>query len=294
MSPDPTIAILGPGLLGGSIALAARQHLPEARIHMWGRREEAVADLKARGIADMASTDAKEVVRDAWIVVLAVPVPAMKATLEPIMDSLDEGAIVTDVGSVKVSVLRDLEPLFAGRHTRFVGSHPMAGSEESGIQAARSGLFEGATCLLTPTPSTDADALYRIESFWQVLGCKTKRMDAPTHDRQVARISHMPHAMAYALSLAALRSDPHAVECAGNGFRDSTRIAASDPDLWTGILLENRDEVIAALEDAAARVQDVLALVRANDKEPLRAFLAEAQQLRKTLPNGAAHNHGTD
>lgn len=294
MSPDPTIAILGPGLLGGSIALAARQHLPDARIHMWGRRAEAVADLKARGIADLASTDAKEVVRDAWIVVLAVPVPVMKATLEPIMDALDDGAIVTDVGSVKVSVLRDLEPLFAGRHPRFVGSHPMAGSEESGIQAARSGLFEGATCLLTPTSTTDPDALYRIESFWQVLGCKTKRMDAPTHDRQVARISHMPHAMAYALSLAALRSDPRAVECAGNGFRDSTRIAASDPDLWTGILLENRDEVISALEDAAARVQDVLALVRANDKEPLRAFLAEAQQLRKTLPNGAAHNHGTD
>ncbi len=315
MSPDPTIAILGPGLLGGSIALAVGKHLPEARIHLWARRQEAAEELSTKPIAELTawggtddappeikttrishfvSTDAAAVVKDAWIVILAVPVPVMRAALEPVMHAIDADAIVTDVGSVKASVLRDLEPLFDGRGARFVGSHPMAGSEQSGIHAARPDLFEGATCLITPGPRTDADAIYRIESFWQVLGCRTQRMDPQVHDRKVARISHMPHAVAYALTLAGLRADPDAVACAGKGFRDTTRIAASDPDLWTGILLENRDEVLAALADASARVQDVLALVRANDKERLRALLAEAQKLRNTLPNGAAHDHGTD
>ena len=169
----------------------------------------------------------------------------------------------------------------------------MAGSEKTGIDAATGDLFEGATCLVTPTPNTDADALARVEAFWTALGAKTQRMSLGEHDRKVARISHAPHAVAFAQVVAALRADPSAAEIVGNGFRDSTRIAASDPGLWAGILMENQNEVVSALTDVSARIQDVLAMVRDGDKEKLRQFLAEAQQLRALVP-AAAPDHGND
>jgi prephenate dehydrogenase len=192
---------------------------------------------------------------------------------------------------VKGSVIEALEPLLRQAGIDFVGSHPMAGSEKTGIEAATNDLFEGATCLVTPTANTNADALARVESFWQTLGAKTLRMSLDVHDRKVARISHAPHAVAYAQVMAALKVDPSAAQIVGNGFRDSTRIAASDPDLWTGILLENKSEVVSALADTAARIQDVLAMVRDGDKEKLRQFLAEAQQLRAQVPTDAS-DHG--
>jgi prephenate dehydrogenase len=281
MPPERSIAILGPGLLGGSLALAVKQAWPSLEVRMWGRRAEAVAEVLRLGIADFASTDAGAVVQNASLVVLATPVVVMEQVSVALQGRLAPDAVVTDVGSVKRSVVKVLEPLFASAGIPFVGSHPMAGSEQTGISAARADLFLGATCILTPTVQTQPAALARVQAFWSALGCRLLSMTVDEHDRKVARISHLPHAVAFALVRAALQDDPNAAECAGNGFRDTTRIAGSDPDLWSGILLENQAEVVAALQDAVTDLQDLLAIVRGADKEQLRHYIATAQELKR-------------
>jgi prephenate dehydrogenase len=281
MPPEHSIAILGPGLLGGSLALAVKQAWPSLEVRMWGRRAEAVAEVLRLGIADFASTDAGAVVQNASLVVLATPVVVMEQVSVALQGRLAPDAVVTDVGSVKRSVVKVLEPLFASAGIPFVGSHPMAGSEQTGISAARADLFLGATCILTPTVQTQPAALARVQAFWSALGCRLLSMTVDEHDRKVARISHLPHAVAFALVRAALQDDPNAAECAGNGFRDTTRIAGSDPDLWSGILLENQAEVVVALQDAVTDLQDLLAIVRGADKEQLRHYIATAQELKR-------------
>lgn len=293
MTHERSIAVFGPGLLGGSLAMAVRRALPAATIRIWARRQEAVDAVVERGLADYASTDASDVVAGASLVILATPIEHMKGLSERFVDALPADAVVTDVGSVKHSVVDALEALFSSRGKAFVGSHPMAGSERAGLEAARVDLFTGATCIVTPTSLTSPQAILRVRAFWTQLYCRVLTMDPAEHDRKIARISHLPHVVASMLTLAALRQDPTAAVCTGNGFRDSTRIAAGDPDLWTGILSENRHELIAGLEDAAALTQDLLAIVRSHDNEKLRHFLAEAQLLRASVPS-AAQNYGND
>lgn len=280
-APERSIAILGPGLLGGSLALALKKCWPQSQVRLWGRREAAVQDVLLRGIADMASTDIGEVTHSASLVILATPVEVMEQVSRSLQGKLASDVVVTDVGSVKRDVVAMLEPLFANSGIPFVGSHPMAGSEETGIHAARADLFTGATCIITPTAQTPSAALDRVHSFWTALGCRLLSMTVAEHDRKVARISHLPHAVAFALVRAALQSDVSAADCAGNGFRDSTRIAASDPELWSGILLQNQAEVIAGLQDAVTDLQELLAIVRGADKEQLRHYIATAQELKR-------------
>jgi prephenate dehydrogenase len=246
-----------------------------------------VQDIQRRGLAHFASTDPAVVADGASFVVLATPVTVMESVSSAIVGRLSPDAVVTDVGSVKQSVVNLLEPLFASRGHSFVGSHPMAGSDKAGIEAARHDLFKGASCIVTPTPQTSEASVSRAIQFWQTLGCRLLTMPPDEHDRKVARISHLPHAMAAAVVLAALRRDESAAQCTGNGFRDSTRVAGGDPALWTGILLENRSEVVSALEDVAAQTKELLAIISRQDNEALRRFLAEAQRLRALVPPGA-------
>lgn len=293
MTHERSLAILGPGLLGGSLAMAVRRTLPGVQVRVWARRQEAVDEVNRRALAQFASTDASEVVAGASLVVLATPIEHMQAQCAGFAAALDPDAVVTDVGSVKGCVVAPLESLLASRGRAFVGSHPMAGSEKAGIEAARADLFTGATCITTTTANIDQAALLRVQTFWKQLYCRVLTMTPEEHDRKIARISHLPHAMASVVTLAALRSDPSAAQCSGNGFRDSTRIAAGDPDLWTGILTENRAELLAGLEETAAITQELLDLVRRQDSASLRRFLSEAQALRVTVPSGATQ-HSND
>lgn len=298
--PPPTtercIAILGPGLLGGSMAKALRRSSPGCLLRIWGRREEAVREILDQGLAGFASTDPLEVVQGASLIVFAVPVRAMAGLAQQIVGGVDDDALITDAGSVKQCVVEALEPIFAGSKASFIGSHPMAGSHETGLAAARETLFDGATCLLTPTPNTRPGAVERVTQFWESLGCDPKRilqLALEAHDRKVARISHMPHAAAFALVRAALRDDPAAVQCAGPGFRDATRIAGSDPDLWTGILMENREAVLDSLQDVASQLTELVEIIRNSNEEALRRFLSEARALQQLIP--AEHKtHGND
>ncbi len=295
LSASRIIAILGPGLLGGSIAMAVKKRLPGSQVRIWARRPDAVSDLQKQGLCSLATTSVIEAAQGSSLIVLAVPVDAMPALAREIATAATApGCIVTDVGSVKGGVVSALEAALHGTAIRFVGSHPMAGSEKTGISAARADLFEGARCLVTPTGLTDPAALADTISFWKALGCEVLPPMSPAeHDRKVARISHLPHLLAAVATLAALRKDASVLECGGNGFRDTTRVAAGDPGLWAGIVKANRAEVAAALRDARERLAELLEMVDGMNDEALRRFLAEAKALRDRLPAGRS-KHGDD
>lgn len=278
------VAILGPGLLGGSLLMALRQRLPGVHLRAWARREEAVAQLRERGLAEVCSTSVTEVVNGADLVVLCTPVETMPAIgAELAKSSMTKGAVVTDVGSVKAVVVAGVEQALSGSGYDFVGSHPMAGSEKTGLEAARADLFENQVCLVTPTLFSTNEALAKVRGLWKLLGCRLHEMSPEEHDRKVARISHMPHLAAAAVALASLHEDPSAGVCAGNGFRDTTRVASGNADLWTGIVMENREEVLHAVREARDRMSELVAMIENMDESGLRRFLSEAKALRDAV-----------
>jgi prephenate dehydrogenase len=215
------------------------------------------------------------------MVVLCTPVETMPALAVEIAGlPARPRCVVTDVGSVKGPLVAALEDIFVQTSYQFLGSHPMAGSERAGLEAAREDLFVNAACLLTPTLFTADAALEALRIFWAAVGCRVLEMSPEEHDRKVARVSHLPHVAAAVTALASLKEDPTASQCAGNGFRDTTRVAAGDPALWTGILLENRTEVVAALRDARDLFDELLAVLENVDDKALYHFLMEAKSLR--------------
>lgn len=281
-TPLGGVAIFGPGLIGGSVALALRARSPGTKISIWGRRPEQLAEILRRGIADSVETDPAAAVSGADIAVLCTPVGSMRELAAAMAPGLSPSAVVTDVGSVKACVAAQLEPLLG---SRFIGAHPMAGSERSGLAAARADLFAGAPCLITPTPESDAAALQVVSGFWKELGCSVTTMSPPEHDRLVARISHLPHALAFALVNLVLDTLPAGSHhLAGGSFRDATRVAASDPALWTGILTENRTEVAAALRDMSKLLESMATALGDENPDSLLDFLVRAKQHRDSLP----------
>ncbi len=193
-----------------------------------------------------------------------------------IVPFLGEKTLVTDVGSVKAGIVMELESVFGPK--RFLGSHPMAGSEQSGSSAARADLFIGAACIVTPTEKTPAAPVERITQFWKSLQCEVHCLSPGVHDQQVALISHLPHLLAGCLVNAV--ADPAAFDLAGQGFRDSTRIASGPPEMWRGILQSNRTQLLAALEALQAQISLAGQLLRADDAVGLRNFLAAAKTKR--------------
>ncbi len=279
MSPERLITLYGPGLLGGSLALAIQEQFPETKLRLWARRAEAENGIRARGIDAEFFTDPTAAASGASLIILCTPVESMAALAQQIaMADLPADCLITDVGSVKGQVVSQLEPIL-GKH--FIGSHPMAGSEKTGIEVARANLFVNAACLLTPRAGADAT---RLRHFWETLGCRVLEMSPEEHDVKVARISHLPHMMAAITTLAALRSDPGAVSCVAGGFRDSTRIASGDPSLWTGIALANRPALTAQLRVASAALTELLESLDKPDEAALHRFLAEAKALRDSVP----------
>jgi prephenate dehydrogenase len=193
---------------------------------------------------------------------------------------LAENVIVTDVGSVKACVVAGAGEIFENAGISFVGSHPMAGSEEKGFDASFPGMFNGAACILTPTQNSKSDDVSRVRRFWESLGSRVSEMDATKHDQTVAGISHMPHLAATAVTLAALEMDPAVARFAAGGLRDTTRVASGDPDMWREILMENREAVLASGRQLERKLHELLEFIEKIEDQPLRAALAKAKTLR--------------
>ncbi|HUS92392.1 MAG TPA: prephenate dehydrogenase/arogenate dehydrogenase family protein [Phycisphaerae bacterium] len=279
------VTIVGTGLLGGSAGLALKAHDPSIRIAGVGRRQASLDRAREAGAIDTAHLDAAEAVAQTDLVILATPVGAFERHLRAIAPALRNGAIVTDVGSTKAGVVRA-----AGRtlgHERFVGSHPMAGSERKGVSFSRADLFAGATCILTPTGRTPADVTRRVERLWQQMGMRTLRMTPAAHDRAVARVSHLPHALASLLMRLPARRD---LDVAATGFRDATRLAGGDPEMWRDIFLTNRRQVLAAIDDFDEDLMALRDLVELGEPKGLERFFAAAKKRRDTTIARVIHD----
>ncbi len=275
-----SITILGPGLLGGSLALALGHLSSRPSVTVWARRSEAVDEVLTRHIAPLATTDLSAAVGNADAVILCTPMGVMPDLARAILPHLRPGTFVTDIASVKAPVEAALAPIFLG-HARWIGSHPMAGGEQAGLHAARPDLFHHARVILTPTPATPPETLAQAKSFWTQLDCTCLTTDPATHDRAVAQISHLPHLLA-ALLINAVQ--PDALPFRGPGFLDTTRIAAGPAPMWAEILLENRSAVLAALDQfQLATDRARAALLHQNEKE-LHDILSNANHVRRSLP----------
>lgn len=277
------LAIVGVGLLGGSVARAARARGLAGHIVGIGRDRERLAPALKDGTLDAVTTDLAEGVRDADLIVLAATVLANDRLLAQVWQAAAPGAVVTDVGSTKRGIVAAAERLGAHPRVRFVGSHPMAGSERSGYAIARDDLFDGATVIVTPTETADPDAVKAVVGFWEATGARVTTMDPDTHDRAVAAISHLPHVVAWALVDAVARFEPAAMDVAARGFKDTTRIAASDPLVWKEILLANRDAVVASLRAFRGALDDLERLIAAGDGAAVEATLARIKAAREAV-----------
>ncbi len=277
------LAVIGPGLLGGSIALAARR-AGNFRVAVWARRPDAVQELRDKEVADFASDDLRAVAEGADLAVLCVPIGVMPRLAAQLAEFLPPGALVTDVGSVKAPVVEALSPIFQGG-ARFIGSHPMAGSEQAGLSAARADLFDGATCIVTPEVDSAAADVATVSCFWETLGCRVVNLDPAAHDEMVARISHFPHLLAAVLVRSVDEDCAAAFEFIGPGFRDTTRVAAGPPAMWTEILQTNR---VAVKKSAEAMIEKLHEALRLLDESPgddtlMNQFLTEAKIRRDSL-----------
>lgn len=249
-------------------------------VSLWARRPETVAAAQARGI-DGATRDLGEAVSGADLVVLGIPVGAMRGLVKDALAAgLGSGALVSDVGSVKKVVHREVAPLLAEAGVRFIGGHPMAGSERTGIEACRADLFDGAACLLTDDEQVGDPWTGRLEGFWRSLGCRVDWIGAAEHDELVARISHFPHVMASATALVGLRH-PTDARFGGGGLRDTTRVAGGDASMWAEILFENRAAVAGSIREVRERLGEMLAMLDGGDHEAAREWLERARRLHQ-------------
>lgn len=240
------IAILAPGLLGASVARAARHFGAAHRIVVWARRPEVRVQLRAQTWCDHVADTPAEAARSSSLTIICAPVDQIIALTAQIAPALPAGAVVTDVGSVKGEICRRGHTAIpAGCH--FVGSHPMAGSEKSGWEHGRAELFQGRVTFVTPLPETDLKAAEMVAAFWTTLGSDVASLAPDAHDEIVAHISHLPQVLASTLCAALAKRDPQWRNYSGGGLRDTSRVAGSDPKLWKTILEQNRDEVLRAV-----------------------------------------------
>jgi len=277
------LAIVGVGLLGGSVAKAARSGGLARHIIGVGRDPERLRPAVDDGTLDAAVTDLDAGVREADVILLAAPVLAIEGLLERVWGAAADGALITDVGSTKRNIVRAAERLAVTRPLAFVGSHPLAGSEQAGYRVARADLFRGATVVVTPTEKTELAGLKKTTELWEALGARVTSLDPETHDRTVAAISHLPHLIACALVDSAGRVEPAALELAARGFRDTTRIASGDPDMWTEIFLANRDALTAGIEAFRQALGDLQRVIDGGRADALRAELARIKAIREQL-----------
>jgi prephenate dehydrogenase len=276
------ITLVGVGLLGGSLGLALKQRRLAGSVVGFVRRQASVSECEKLGAVDEATRDLRYAVEGAELVILCTPLAQMRKLVQQMLPALKPGAIVTDVGSVKASVVRDLEALIARAGGHFIGSHPMAGAEKNGVAAARAGLFRNAVCVITATRKSNQAAVRKVEALWKAVGSRVLKLAPETHDDLVSRSSHLPHVVAAELANFVLgpRHPKEQPALCANGFRDSTRIASGSPEMWRDIALANRENLARALETFISDLQEFRRALKSGDTAAVSLFFENAKQRR--------------
>jgi prephenate dehydrogenase len=276
------IAVIGLGLIGGSIALAARERI-DAEVAGMDCESTVTEEALAGGVVDRVCDTVAEAVDGAQVAFIAVPVGALPASIGAVLEHADEDCVVTDVGSTKRAIVA------AHGDPRFVGGHPLAGSEHSGLAHARGDMFEGATWYLTPTAATSGALFERLRSLLEEIGARPRAIDPESHDRLVATFSHLPHVVANALVAQAgamVPSSEAALSSAGPSFRDATRVAGAPGEIWTDIYVTNADMLALAVQDMIARLSAFREALLADDRARIAAFGESAAAARARTRQG--------
>lgn len=280
------MTVCGVGLIGGSLAMAARREGLVGRIVGVGRTQPNLDVAIARGILDAATRDLTVAARGSDLVVLAVPILAMRATLDAMVPHCAPGAVITDVGSVKEYVVRELEPALKPGMA-LVAAHPVAGKETTGAAAADADLFRGRRVIITPSATSTPDSIGKIEHLWSATGARVERMEPALHDALLARASHLPQIVASALA-AALADERVggrlALEYGATGLRDMTRLAASSWEMWRDIMLTNRDAIAAALHLFGSAIEEFQLAIEAGDAAAIERIFERGRRMRAKLP----------
>ncbi len=279
------LAVIGVGLIGGSLARVLREKGEVGEIIGIGRGETNLQKAVELGVVDRYSTDPEAGVEGADMVFLATPVRTIAGIVGRIASSLAPGCIVTDGGSVKEEIVTQCQRLMPPG-TFFVGGHPIAGTEHAGVEASFSTLYQGRRCIVTPSSTTDEKSLEKVVRMWQIAGSDVVLMDAVKHDRVVAAISHLPHMVAYALVNAVGgydRFDESILTYSAGGFRDFTRIASSDPEMWRDIALMNRSSLLEMMDFFSGYLSELRGMVDRGDGAALEEFFARSKQQRDAI-----------
>lgn len=276
------LVILGLGLMGGSLAIGLRQRGLVEQVVAWGRREASLQQGVEMGCIDSFTLDLGEALRGADMVVIATPTLVAEQVMARLPGLLEPTSVLTDVASVKGNLLRCARELWGQEPPNLVLAHPIAGSEESGVAAARGDLFEQHRVIVTPTQHTNREALSVVEQMWQAVGAEVVQMDVAQHDRVLAATSHLPHILAYSLVDLLARQDRQQdiFRFAAGGFRDFTRIASSDPQMWHDISLANADALLQMIDQYAEQLQQLRSAIADRDSEQIMALYGNAKAAR--------------
>ncbi len=276
------IAVIGVGLIGGSFASALKKRGFKGRITGIGRKKENLIKANDLGIIDEYSTVPAEGVKNADLIFLSTPVGRFTEIVQDIRGYIKKGAIVTDAGSVKAKVIREIEPMMP-EGVSFIGGHPIAGKECSGVDAASPDLFNNMRCIITPAAATDKNALKKVVAMWNALGAETVLMSPDEHDAVFAAVSHMPHVLAYVLVNTIMDSDKNILSHGGRGLRDMTRIALSPPELWRDICDYNRGHILKSLDRFLSSITHVKKLIENSEWDNLEKEFQKAKTGRQIL-----------
>jgi len=288
------LAVIGVGLIGGSLARALRAADAVGEVIGCGRSAENLELAFDLGVIDGCTRDPAVAVKDADMVFVAVPLGAMRDTFERIRGHLAPAAVITDGGSVKGSVVADAVAVFGGVPPRFVPGHPIAGTERSGVGASFPELYQNRRVILTPLPETEPDAVAKVRAMWQTVGAEVSDMGVAHHDEVLAATSHLPHMLAFGLvdALARMRDNDEIFRYAAGGFRDFTRIASSSPVMWRDICMANAEALSAMLARFGEEMTDLADSIRRRDGDHLLEIFSRAKQARDRFVDGLGGNGG--